>query len=705
MANKNNRMKSSPALRLIWLVALIFLCVGLCVLGSFRGTGSAFELKAQGSGDAETPSVVFELEENCRETDENGEEVTRYYRLTHVYVNVGAAYTQRGEAVTLRAEIVAGPNSSATNSGGRRLELTFSNFAPEETTEETQSLPDDVFYRWVELTPTTASETYANGWYVPTYSYVKLTSAKSTLAEQPSNVLINEVVFVGEKLVSNSSSADSTGETVVIPASIYSATPLVGEKPEESAANAQALLDRQYIPSEDTSRFHRFTAGETISLMTIAEMRAGGNYGTGNVYEGERVYGALGEDILALGTLIFGMSPFGLRFFPMLAAAGTLLIGALLVRRVTRSDRAGLVFAVLFALASATLALGGLGTPLMLGIFFLMLSLDMCHRFYAGGMKRADFSSALPLLVSGLSGAFAILVHGALIVPVAGVALLFGAGIVRQLRARRYHLDVAIAEAEAEQAQSAPAAQEGGQDAPASPARQKVAAVVAEYRNKTAIASVTFGCALVIGAIVFALLFALPLYYPYIKMYSDPAQPGISIFGLAARSFAGGFTGVNAAASSRNVFNIFYSLLRADGEALSTVYGAFMNPVAIVAAVAGVAFLIYNIVRLARAKEWGKAERNLLRRTVLPLFGAVFALIAASFAGDGVLFVLLAWIFLFMAAADAVGEFTARPDGAGKASRVIAWVGFGLLAAMFVLYFVFAAGLPVASGIIAYLFG
>ena len=128
-------------------------------------------------------------------------------------------------------------------------------------------------------------------------------------------------------------------------------------------------------------------------------------------------------------------------------------------------------------------------------------------------------------------------------------------------------------------------------------------------------------------------------------------------------------------------------------------------PVAIVAAVAGVAFLIYNIVRLARAKEWGKAERNLLRRTVLPLFGAVFALIAASFAGDGVLFVLLAWIFLFMAAADAVGEFTARPDGAGKASRVIAWVGFGLLAAMFVLYFVFAAGLPVASGIIAYLFG
>ena len=63
------------------------------------------------------------------------------------------------------------------------------------------------------------------------------------------------------------------------------------------------------------------TGQEAISLMTIAEMREGGNYGEGNIYEGERVYGVLGEDLLAFGTLIFGNSPFGLRFFPMLCAA------------------------------------------------------------------------------------------------------------------------------------------------------------------------------------------------------------------------------------------------------------------------------------------------------------------------------------------------------------------------------------------------
>lgn len=71
MANTNKRKQSSLALRLIYAVALIFLCIGLCVLGSFRGTGESFELKTKGSGDAETPSVVFHMA-NPTVTDEDG---------------------------------------------------------------------------------------------------------------------------------------------------------------------------------------------------------------------------------------------------------------------------------------------------------------------------------------------------------------------------------------------------------------------------------------------------------------------------------------------------------------------------------------------------------------------------------------------------------------------------------------------------------
>ena len=690
MANTNKRKQSSLALRLIYAVALIFLCIGLCVLGSFRGTGESFELKTKGSGDAETPSVVFHMT-NPTVTDEDGSTSTVYLRLRHVYVNVGAAYTAVGEGVTLRAEVVSGPTTTASSFSGRRLDLEFSNFSAGDA-QEGETLRTDVYYNWVEMG---APET---GWLVTTYPYVRLTALSC-------NVRINEVVFVGERIATNTSTAEGTGEYYVVPATVYSATQLVGETADESAARAGALIDSQYIPSVDTSRFNRVTGQEAISLMTIAEMREGGNYGEGNIYEGERVYGVLGEDLLAFGTLIFGNSPFGLRFFPMLCAAGALLIGALFVRRLAKSDRAGLVFAVLFALASATLALGGLGTPLMIGVFFFLLSLDMCHRFYASGMQKANFLSALPLLISGLSGAFAILVHGAFLVPVAGVAALFAAGVVRQRRARRYHLDLAIAEAEAPSAPAPAPAGEGEAHAPLSPAKQKVARVAREYRNKTAIACVTFCCSLVLGALVCALLFAIPLYYPYIKMYNDPASPTVNIFWLAWKSFAGGFAGSNASAAGASAWNIFYTIARTDGAAFSTVYGAFMNPVAILAALAGLAFLVYNAVRLIGAKEWGKRERTLLRRTLIPFAGLALALITASFAPDAVLFVLLAWLFAFMAAADAVASFTAREGSTGRACRAAAWAGFGLLAAMFIVYFVFAAGLPVASGLIAAIFG
>ena len=82
----------------------------------------------------------------------------------------------------------------------------------------------------------------------------------------------------------------------------------------------------------------------------------------------------------------------------------------------------------------------------------------------------------------------------------------------------------------------------------------------------------------------------------------------------------------------------------------------------------------------------------------------MLALITAAFAKDAVGFVLLAWLFLFMFAANAVSEYTSRED-TGKACRVAAWVGFGLLAAVFVLYFVFLTGLPLPAGLITAIFG
>ena len=699
MANKVNSKKLTT--RIIFILALIFLVIGLSTLGSFYSAGDAYELKTQGSS-AEAPTVVFQLR-NPTTTDEHGHSTTQYLRLRHIYVNIGAAYIEEGETATIRAEIDTAPNNSAVASS-RRLDYTFGNFV---TDEDTEGAPEDaaeypnIYYSWQDMVPSTSS-----GWAVSSYDYVRLIA-------RDANVLLNEVVFVGEVMESSSSSSEGTGEMVVVPATIYSATPLIGETDEEAAARAGALLDKQVMPSVNEYRMNKLSDEETISMMTIREMYEGASYGTGNVYTGERVYGSVGEEILAFGTLIFGMSPYGLRFFPMLAAAGALLCGAFLARRVAKNDWAGVIFAALFLLACAPLALGGLGTPLMIGVFFFLLSANCCHYFYANGMRTEKFTSALPLLISGLAGALAILTHGAYIVPMVAVVALFVCGVVRMQRARRFYLDKAIAEVEAEE--SAPAelpaeqspvapAERGTEDAPAvSPARHKVAAVAQEYRNKTAVALVTFLGALIVGAFVLGLILATPMYFTWVKLFDNPAAPSMNIIALAATAFAGGFTGVNPGGMGSSAWNVVYSISRVNGEAYSALYASVINFAALIAVLFAVVSAVVHLVMLCRTKEWGREERAALRGIVIPAVAIVIALVTAIFAKDAVQFVLLAYIFAFVLAASEAVKL--MQTSKAKLVRILCWVELALLVIMFVLLFVFTTGLPVASGILTAIAG
>ena len=696
MANKQSK-KKSLATRIILIVALVFLVIGMSTLGSFYSAGDAYELKTQGNS-AETPTVIFRLT-NPSTTDEHGHSATQYLRLKHIYVNIGAAYIAEGETTTIRAEVAASTTGSVSNS--RRFDYTFGNFvsATDEAQEDGEEYPN-VYYSWQDMVPADS-----DGWSISSYRYVRLTA-------RDANVLLNEVVFVGEVMASSASNAEGTGEIVVIPATIESATPLMGETEEEAAARAAALLDSQVMPSLNSFRMNKLSDEETLSMMTIREMYTGAEYGEGNIYTGERVYGSVGEEILALGTLIFGMSPFGLRFFPMLAAAGALVCGAFLARRIAKKDAAGIIFAVLFALACAPLALGGLGTPLMIGVFFFLLSVNSCHYFYANGMRTEKFASALPLLVSGLAGALAILTHGAYLVPMVGVVALFACGMVRMRRARRVYLDKAIAEVEAEEtapaepaeapAPSAPAPEEDARPA-LSPARRKVAAVAAEYRNKTSIALVTFLGALVVGAFVLGLILATPMYFTWLKLIDNPASPSMNIIALAATAFAGGFTGVNPGGMGSSAWNVVYSISHVNGEAYSALYASVINFAALIAVLFAVVSAVVHLVMLCRTKEWGREERAAIRGIVVPAVGIILALVTAIFAKDAVQFVLLAYIFAFvLAAAEAV---KLMQTSKAKLVRILCWVELALLVVMFVLLFVFTTGLPVASGLLTAIAG
>ena len=696
MANKQSK-KKSLATRIILIVALVFLVIGMSTLGSFYSAGDAYELKTQGNS-AETPTVIFRLT-NPSTTDEHGHSATQYLRLKHIYVNIGAAYIAEGETTTIRAEVAASTTGSVSNS--RRFDYTFGNFvsATDEAQEDGEEYPN-VYYSWQDMVPADS-----DGWSISSYRYVRLTA-------RGANVLLNEVVFVGEVMASSASNAEGTGEIVVIPATIESATPLMGETEEEAAARAAALLDSQVMPSLNSFRMNKLSDEETLSMMTIREMYTGAEYGEGNIYTGERVYGSVGEEILALGTLIFGMSSFGLRFFPMLAAAGALVCGAFLARRIAKKDAAGIIFAVLFALACAPLALGGLGTPLMIGVFFFLLSVNSCHYFYANGMRTEKFTSALPLLVSGLAGALAILTHGAYLVPMVGVVALFACGMVRMRRARRVYLDKAIAEVEAEETAPAEPAEAPAPSVPApvedarpalSPARRKVAAVAAEYRNKTSIALVTFLGALVVGAFVLGLILATPMYFTWLKLIDNPASPSMNIIALAATAFAGGFTGVNPGGMGSSAWNVVYSISRVNGEAYSALYASVINFAALIAVLFAVVSAVVHLVMLCRTKEWGREERAAIRGIVVPAVGIILALVTAIFAKDAVQFVLLAYIFAFvLAAAEAV---KLMQTSKAKLVRILCWVELALLVVMFVLLFVFTTGLPVASGLLTAIAG
>ncbi len=687
MKNSLGKRKGYKAFLAFLIVALAFLAVGLGTLGNLNGTGDAFELRSKMQSDTETPSVTFRLS-GLTETDADGHSTTTSLRLRQVYVNLATIYGEPGEYATLRIE-----RSTSGNTFSTGLNAVFENyFMPEpvlgEDGKPVKEIPmadaTEEFFRFVA--PFSFPEA---GWTVSTYPYIRL----SLYGENP-NVLINEVVFVGEKL---DSSYDGTGEMCVVPAQIYAATPYADESASAAVVRAGALIDAQRMPAEMQSTFGRFSEAEVSTLKTIAEMRLGNTYAAdaeGNAldsYEIERSYGALGIDILALGTLMFGINPFGLRFFSMLAAFGALIALARFAVRLTRSEKVGLVFALLYSLSVLTLGYGHLGTPLMLGIFFFACSLDLVHAFFANGMKRANFLGALPLLFAGVCGAAAICVNGAFLIPVLGVVALFVAGMVRQQKVKRYRIDKILAE------ETPAEVQEGEQP---ETREQRAGKTVAEFRFKNRVAPLVFGVGLVIGTFLLALIGMIPAYFTYLKAFDDPASPAMNIFALAWKSFAGGFAGTNL--YTLPAWSVFAELFRGTGS-LYAVTAITVNPVALIAGGVGLVYALVRLVLACFAHEHDKAWRAELRRNVILVALFVLSLIVALAVKEAAAFVALLYLIAMLAAACLFGgEYEGKM---GTAMRVINVVGIILLALAFAALSVVTFSIPLPASFLSAILG
>ena len=653
---KNFWKNATKYFRAFLILALAFLAIGLGTLGSVISTGDSFVLTAKQEGDAKEPDLVFHLSMPQSASSSN-------IYVKKILLNTGAVYAPAGESTEIRI----GRSTKATSSFNTTYALTVPSVYTAATEKEEAIV--NAPYNWLTFDVTDISE---NGWSLRTYPYY-------CFFARSSSVCINEVLFVAE----NNSLSDKERTPILLSAELDDASVIrraEGESKAEALERASAVLDSQHLPSLTSSSFDSFSEEEAYSLMTIREMRAGGSYVTGDTYLADTVYNALGTDILALGTLIFGMSPFGLRFFPFLAAFGVLVVGYLFVRDLSKSERAGFIFAVLYALSAAFFAAGHLGTPLMLGVFFFTASVYFCHKFYAKGMKTADLKGAAPVILSALFGALAICVNGVWTIPMLGVVALFAAGMVRQKKAKEYYL------AKAEEAPE-PVETAEEESVPALPPKQRVEA---EYRFKDRAAIASFTVVFLVGTLLLSLLAVIPAYLPYVRVFGDPAAP-MGVFAVAWKLFAGGFAGANATSYAQSW--ALHTIFAGTGELYAvTVAGAFTAIVAVVACiVALVWFLVLN----------KGIEKPALRALVIAAAGLVLSLVCSFFGGGAFGFLLTALVFLF-----AIGGIAGDRVllAGGKAAKAVMWVFAALLILSFVLLIPFTFSVPLPAGLQAALF-
>ena len=696
-------------------IALVFLAVGIGTLGAFSDAGGDFELRApapDAEGQTQNSTVVFRLTPTVTETylDEEGKEQTRSINLQidDVYLYVDAIYTEAGTPAELS---LRRSSSSNTEFFGGQLKARLENFYTDETPAEDGSSSDnlpplqkDALYRWIH------PFTFTTNWQLSTYDYWELSSTSG-------NVRVAEVLFVGRP---TSTVSEHNADRYIVSASVYSATPDTGENAADARVRAEALLDgdintqvrqalsatgsedgkkveyptEQDIPTDAQTSYDTFVKDEYYSLLTITEMRVGGRYTTDinnldtNVYHVESVYNVLGMDLVALGTAMFGVCPFGLRFMPMLFSFGILVLGFFFVRKLFKSDRAGFLFSVLYALCDLSFSLGHVGTPLTAGLFFVLLAAYLVDSFYRKGMKKVGIMGVAPLVFGGLSAAAAICVNGVMLIPVLAVCVLYAAGMIRQAKANRYYLDKAIAACEA-----LPEDEEGKRDT------SKVAKVVAENRYKTVTAGVAFPVTLILGTIIFSLLFMIPVYYALIKFYDDPVSPSMNLFSVGWKAFAGGFVGKNELGGVPSAWNPFYRLFTGAGDARALTV-AVINPVAALIGLFGLGYAIYKVVMIAKNFS---VEGKQLRRIAVPLAGLVVSLIAACFGGT-LGFIFLAYIFAFMLAAYAAEDCMNFEGTAGKAAKIATITALVLLAVCFMLLAIFTFSVPVPAGFLGNLF-
>lgn len=662
--------------------AAVVFFFGIFTIGAFNGTGS---------------SVTLEPES----------EITIAYRLSYesgqvldgVYINVGTVYeSPGGSSSTSTSQVRAYYGSSGSSSSAAALSST-AYIANIYSTNTSSTYKNNANYNWLALS--TGND----------YTYSEAPYVYFTFASNRAAVQLNEVAFV-----------DADGDT--IDASVFSSG-CVGLT-SETIEDLDKTLDAQFFFHPSDSFRYTFTYDEEYILESVRGIELGSSVVENYEYTMSTDYNSLGILIYALFYWIFGRSTFGLRLPSFLSAFGVFLLLYFFGRKLFKSDKWGFVLAASFGIGGTLFGVGRIGTPMMLAIFLVLLSIWFMYRFYAKGIDSArPIQTALPILWSGLCTAGAFCVQTLAVFPCLVSLVLFVCGLLRLAKHRGYQISkvehaakqAARAERRAAAKHAADTAEKSGQEASpeAGPKQQPAPAsagtsvhsdtegeirrIDRDYYYKLRISFAFFLCTF-LSAIVFMALAGAFTNGAFARYYDETNFFAFLGYGIT-QCFSVGDISPLTSGNSITSFSWFFSMKGAtvavgDSSMINLQINVLM---AYAAAVAFVFSTAYVIVGLVKGQMGDKRFRQVLRAYVGMGVGMIasvlpYAAVSDASSAQSGLFSLFYLSFIVLAFFIMEGHRREEPAGLsgprGRAKRIHAdtvalIVLFVLFAAVFIL--------------------
>lgn len=613
-------------------LVLVFLIAGACTIGGFSSPGSAYYLPAE-------QYIVYYLD---FQEDENGDTAS----LASVYVNVGAVYTDIGDTFTLefRHGNASGSYTNGKFSSAGMGKITLANIyqAPAEDTEGEESAD-------------TAAALGTNYGWVKAFDYtedpVSYSSYRLVRVAASCDMLLYGISFVdtqGEVIPAYTAEADVRG---FFGSSYWpSYRDLFRANDRSSAYGAlgePAALTDGAAPAAGDTAYSQFTQEEKYTLLQMDNIRLGSIVADGT-YNASTDFGPLAALLPMLGTLVFGVCPFGLRIVPLLCTAGLIAVLYFFGKELLRRPGWGFLLAALTAFGGLALTVGRLGLAYAPIALCVVAAYWCMFRFFRRGVSAAKpAAGACSVLASGLCFALAMALDPKCIFALLGLAGLFAAGMVRQKRkdaAALAKVRAAAAEgAEAAAAQSASGAPQGHvSDTPQSYALD----TAQSYARRLAWLSAVLG--FVAATVAFIALAFLPQYFTYMQLYeADPSAPSLGFFTLLFRALGDAFAVSDVTAlSAANAASCFGWLIGFKGATLFTAgeggtyiaLNAQANYAMLLCALIGFVWSTVYTLRYAfgggqKRREAGEAASSFVAAYCVLTAGALTSLLQYAFCG------------------------------------------------------------------------